>query len=247
MIEEPYRWLEAIAHRREYVRDQIRTATPVLAMSLPEGVLMVAAGTGQSKVFEIFDRHIGGAFGHPADVERLRQAAIDAAHVEGFTRAAEDVTLRRLVGFGLGPLVKSQFEHVYGAPILAEWLFAEAGTSPAEDVLMRLHFHGAFRMCDGGVGVAAPDPDKERLAEQWIREEAPGRRGLEAASRLLLQAWWLLEAGKPLGTGRPDEGAREEGWRQATRDKVLELALLERASTRRSKVRWLTPGEAGLA
>ena len=44
MTEEPYRWLEAVANRREYVRDQLRGGTPVLAASLPDGILLVGAG-----------------------------------------------------------------------------------------------------------------------------------------------------------------------------------------------------------
>ena len=109
MTEEPYRWLEAVANRREYVREQLKSGTPALAASLPDGILLLGVGGGQSKVFELFDRHALAGLGHPADIERIRQAAIDAAHVEAFTRAPEDVSLRRLVGFGLGPQLKTNF------------------------------------------------------------------------------------------------------------------------------------------
>jgi len=100
MTEEPYRWLEAVANRREYVRDQLKGGSPALAASLPDGILLLGVGGGQSKVFELFDRHALAGLGHPADIEKIRQAAIDAAHTEAFTRAPEDVSLRRLVGFG---------------------------------------------------------------------------------------------------------------------------------------------------
>ena len=99
MIEEPYRWLEAVANRREYVREQLKGGSPALAASLPDGILLVSIGSGQSKVFELFDRHALAGLGHPADIEKIRQAAIDAAHVEAFSRAPEDVSLRRLVSF----------------------------------------------------------------------------------------------------------------------------------------------------
>lgn len=243
MTEEPYRWLEAISNRREYVLDQLRGGTPVLALSLPEGVLMAGVGTGQSKVFEIFDRQMGGAFGHPADVERLRQSAIDAAHLEGFTRAPEDVALRRLVGFGLSPWVKGQFEQLFTAPVLVEWLFAELGEEPSSDVLMRLHFHGGYRLCEGRVGVAAPNAEQERAAEKWLGHYSSQGQGLRFQLGGMLQAWWMLSEGKVFGPEMPSEEDRIAGWKAAVRDKVLEIALLDRASGLRSRVRWISPGD----
>ena len=41
MTEEPYRWLEAISNRREYIRDQLKGGTPVFALSRPEGILLL--------------------------------------------------------------------------------------------------------------------------------------------------------------------------------------------------------------
>ena len=134
MTEEPYRWLEAVANRREYVREQLKGGTPVLAASLEEGILLLGVGGGQSKVFELFDRQALGGLGHPADLERIRQAAIDAAHVEAFTRAPEDVSLRRLVSFGLGPQLKTNFEQIFSAPYLAELLLAELGPEPEREL-----------------------------------------------------------------------------------------------------------------
>ena len=101
MTEEPYRWLEAISNRREYIRDQLKTGTPVFALSRPEGILLVGVGQGQSKVFEIYDRHAFAALGHPVDIEKLRQTAIEAAHLEGFNRSTRDVTLLMIFWFYL--------------------------------------------------------------------------------------------------------------------------------------------------
>ncbi|MEY4940669.1 MAG: proteasome, alpha subunit [Verrucomicrobiota bacterium] len=100
--DEPHRWLEAIANRREYIRDQLKGATPVFAFSRPEGILLFGVGSGQSKVFEIYDRHALAVLGHPVDIEKVRQTVIEAAHMEGFTRAPEDVTVRRLVARSVG-------------------------------------------------------------------------------------------------------------------------------------------------
>ena len=40
MTEEPYRWLEAIGNRREYIREQMKGGSPVFALSRPEGILL---------------------------------------------------------------------------------------------------------------------------------------------------------------------------------------------------------------
>src|ERR1700675_2792552 len=146
MTEEPYRWLEAVANRREYVREQMKDGSPAFAASLPEGILLLGVGGGQSKGFELFDRHALAGLGHPADIEKIRQAAIDAAHTEAFTRAPEDVSLRRLVSFGLSPQLKSNFEQIFSAPFLVELLLAELGAEPAQDLLVRLHFDGGFQL-----------------------------------------------------------------------------------------------------
>src|SRR5882672_2650919 len=145
MTEEPYRWLEAIGNRREYVREQLKSGTPVFAAPLPDGVLLLGVGTGHSKVFELFDRQALAGLGHPADIEKIRQAAIDAAHMEAFTRAPEDVTLRRLVGFGLSPQLKTNFEQIFSAPFLIETLLVEVSRESDQDLLMRLHFDGSFQ------------------------------------------------------------------------------------------------------
>src|SRR6266513_2636805 len=91
MIEEPYRWVEAIATRRDYIEMQLATGSPVVARGYDEGILLLTVG--QQKLFEIYDRIALGAIGHPGDIERLRMAAIELASAEGFTRSAADVSL----------------------------------------------------------------------------------------------------------------------------------------------------------
>ena len=153
MNDEPYRWLEAVANRREYIRDQLKGATPVFAFSRPEGILLVGVGTGNSKVFEIYDRLALAALGHPVDIEKIRQTVIEAAHMEGFTRSPEDVTLRRLLNFSLGPALKTSFEQILSAPIIVECVFAELGPAREQDVLARVSFDGTYRFDDKGIVV----------------------------------------------------------------------------------------------
>ena len=175
MTEEPYRWLEAIGNRREYVREQLKGGSPVFAASLPDGVLLLGVGSGQSKVFELFDRHALAGLGHPADLEKIRQAAIDAAHVEAFTRAPEDVSLRRLVSFGISPQLKLNFEQIYSAPFLVELILAEMGATREHDLFFRLHFDGTFQMQQGGVMVAASQPEPESRGAKMADRRAQGQ------------------------------------------------------------------------
>src|SRR5213079_703055 len=153
MIEEPYRWVEAIATRRDYIEMQLATGSPVVALGYSEGILLLTVG--QQKLFEIYDRIALGAIGHPGDIERLRMAAIELASTEGFTRSAADVSLRRLAFYSLSPLLKTAFEQVYGAPYLARMIFAEVGPTPAEDLFLRVEYDGSI-MANGPATDAQP-------------------------------------------------------------------------------------------
>src|SRR3982074_1970199 len=97
MIEEPYRWVEAIANRREYIETQLAAGSPIAAVGYRDGILFLTLGRARQKIFEIYDRIAMGAIGLTGDIELLRLAAIELASPEGFTRSAGDVSLGRLV------------------------------------------------------------------------------------------------------------------------------------------------------
>lgn len=240
MTEEPYRWLEAIGNRREYVREQLKGGSPAFAVKLNDGILTLAVGSGQSKVFELFDRHALAALGHPADIEKIRQAAIDAAHMEAFTRAPEDVSLRRLVSFGLSPQLKTNFEQIFSAPFLVEMLLVELGSAPEADVVVRLHFDGAFQLSTAQVTVAAAEAEREKAAQDWLNETLSGSQDREQIVERLLEAWWRLTENKEFSEEVP------AGWRDALKDKVVEIGWLDRATTRQARFFGLTLAEVGL-
>ena len=75
MIEEPYRWVEAIANRREYIETQLASGSPIAAVGYRDGILFLTLGQARQKIFEIYDRIAMGAIGHPGDIERLRIVA----------------------------------------------------------------------------------------------------------------------------------------------------------------------------
>lgn len=201
MSDEPYRWLEAIANRREYIRDQLKSAAPVFAFSRPEGVLLVGVGAGQSKVFEIYDRQALAALGHPVDIEKIRQSLIESAHMEGFTRAPEDVTVRRMLNFALGPALKGAFEQILSAPIIVEGIFAEVGAEPSADVLARFGFDGAYRLESGGFAVAHPAAEKEAEAAIALKSRVDPTTPLADVIAAALALSPALENGRVVEAG----------------------------------------------
>jgi proteasome alpha subunit len=245
MTEEPYRWLEAVGNRREYVREQLKGGSPVFAASLPDGILLLGVGGGQSKVFELFDRHALAGLGHPADIEKIRQAAIDAAHMEAFTRAPEDVSLRRLVSYGLSPQLKTNFEQIFSAPFLVELLLAEIGSAPEHDLFFRLHFDGSFQTQNGGIAVVASDADAEPAAKKWLDASAKAKKTRSEIADLLLQAWWCLSANKSFESV-PSEDDRRKGWRESVKDKTVEGGWLARKSGRPARYEPLSLAQLNL-
>ena len=246
MTEEPYRWLEAVANRRDYVREQLKGGSPVFAASLPQGILLLGVGSGQSKVFEVFDRLAMAGLGHPADIEKIRQAALDAAHMEAFTRAPEDVSLRRLVSFGLSGQLKTNFEQIFSAPFLIELLLSELGTEPGKDLHFRLHFDGSFQSHFGGITVCASHSENEAAAQKWLTENFKDKMNRTQVAELFLQAWWMLMHGKSFTVGTPNESERQAGWRSDLKDKTIEIGWMERYTSRLVRYEPLTQSQLGL-
>lgn len=198
MTEEPYRWMEAIANRREYIEHQLAGGSPIAALSYRDGVLFFTLGRERQKIFEIYDRIGLGAIGHPGDIERLRMAAIELASTEGFTRSAFDVSLRRLATYSLSPALKAAFEQVYGPPYLARLLFAELSRGEAANTFVRVEFDGAIRT-NGGVfgrafehfGVVAGTDAATKKMEDYLRGRIDPLAPLEQALSTACDAWAL--------------------------------------------------------
>src|SRR6187397_1820589 len=188
MIEEPYRWVEAIANRREYIEHQLATGSPIAALNYRDGILLFTLGRERQKIFEIYDRIAMGGIGHPGDIERLRMAAIEVAGTEGFTRSAHDVSLRRLANYSLSPALKAAFEQVYGAPYLASMLFAELRRGDSPNTFVRLEYDGSIHT-NGGVfgcavvafGVISGTAASTAKMEQFLRTQTLLATTLERA------------------------------------------------------------------
>ena len=237
MIEEPYRWVEAIANRREYIETQLATGSPIAALAYRDGILFLTLGRARQKIFEIYDRVAMGAIGHPGDIERLRMAAIELASTEGFTRSAADVSLRRLAHYSLSPAMKTAFEQVYGAPYLARMLFAEIGTQPSEDLFLRVDYDGAiatngatFADSRQDFAVLSGTRESAELMESFLKTEHAAGAPFETAFKSALDAWSVGHMGlqKDGAKKLPEHDAIDKYRQEQLSTRGIEAAVLER-------------------
>ncbi|MBI5315905.1 MAG: hypothetical protein HZB34_08035 [Nitrospirae bacterium] len=188
MYEEPYRWVEAVGNRRQYLDDQFKQGSPVVALTYEGGILLTTVSKGTPKLYEIYDRLALGGMGHPTDLEKLRFSLLEMAHVEGFNRSPADVTGSRLVKYGIAPVIKQAFEEVYKAPFIVRILVAELGLKPEKDALLTINYDGTFEETTGcAVLAAAPAIQTKMLA--YLKEQQPVTLSLEQALNLALRGW----------------------------------------------------------
>ncbi|MEO5720385.1 MAG: proteasome subunit alpha [Chthoniobacterales bacterium] len=252
MTEEPYRWVEAIANRRDYVETQLATGSPIVALGCREGILFVTLGRSRQKVFEIYDRIAMGAIGHPGDIERLRMTAIELASTEGFTRSAADVSLRRLAYYSLSPVLKAAFEQVFGAPFLARMLFAEIADRPEDDLFLRIEYDGAIALSGGAFGevrehfgVLSGTRASAEVMETFLRERHDSTATLARGLALAVDAWTVghLALGDDAAGEFPAKESLAAERQKQLRERGVEAALLERSGNIAIRYRPLTEAE----
>ena len=260
MHEEPYRWIEAVANRRNYLDDQFVQGNPLIGVSFAQGILLLTFNRGTEKIYEIYDRIALGGMGHPADLEKLRYTLLDMAHVEGFQRSPSDVTASRLMKNGLAPVIKQAFEEIFKAPYITKMLLAEVGSTQDRDHLFSINYDGMFEeQREFGV-MAASSSIRETLLGEWKSQEPP--TSLQGALELSLRLWGissLLQASTPsLETEEeeaaaaasttseskiPDNEAVASRIRETLSKETLECVLLDRESGKMETYRTLTQSE----
>lgn len=255
MYEEPYRWVEAVGNRRQYLDEQFKQGSPVVALTYDGGILLTTVSKGTPKLYEIYDRLALGGMGHPTDLEKLRFSLLEMAHVEGFNRSPSDVTGSRLVKYGIAPVIKQAFEEVYKAPFIVRILVAELGQKPEKDALLTINYDGMFEETTGRAVLAAgPAVQTKMLA--YLKEQQPATLSLQQALDLALRAWAIGslaqqqdEADQPVEASPPASGggasaaaipSRDEliaHVRGLAGDRTIECAVLERQAPGSSKYR----------
>ena len=209
MFEEPFRWMEAISTRHSYVREKLKKARPVLGVPYDEGAVILGFTPQSGKIFEIYDRIALGGLGHPADIERLRMMLLDMAHVEGFSRSAQDVTIARLLQFGIAPALKQNFEEVQRAPYLVQLLLAELDNEGVAG-FYRLSYDGYWETFEKGTVIVGDWKVQEHIQKE-IGETDFASLKLDQALKKGLRLW---EEGCRLGDSdkdkEDDESDKEE-------------------------------------
>lgn len=243
MLEEPYRWVEAIQNRRDYLDHQLQDASPVVGMGYDNGIVLLTTTPGPRKLFEVYDQLAFAAIGHPADIEKLRKAAIDIAHLEAFNFSASDVTLQRLVSFGLGPVIKGAFDEIFRSPYTARILMAELDPPGEQDAFFTIDPDGSFINSSGSAVVSGSQESAAAMRRHLQRYEGE-EPDLEEALRQGLEAWG---AGRLQAAGEEDHQPDGEEIRdflgEALKGQQIEAAVLDRTRSTRTKFRLLQAAE----
>lgn len=256
MYEEPYKWVEAVGNRRQYLDEQFKQGSPVVALTYDSGILLLTVSKGTSKLYEIYDRLALGGMGHPADLEKIRFSLLEMAHVEGFNRSPSDVTGGRMVKYGIAPVIKQAFEEIFKAPFIAKILLAELGQKAGKNSLLVVNYDGTFEEGAHCAVLAASKP-VERDMVAYLQQQAPTPPSLEQACGIALRAWALgnraqrkavetTSAPSQETTQEPaamDTASLDAHLRDSVADKTIECALLDRSQSGSSKYRAVTPDE----
>lgn len=261
MYEEPYRWVEAVGNRRQYLDEQFKQGSPVVALTYDDGMLLLTVSKGTPKLYEIYDRIALAGMGHPADLEKLRFSLLEMAHIEGFNRSPSDVTGTRLVKYGIAPIIKQAFEEVFKAPFIVKILLAELGAKPEKDAFLTINYDGTFEEARRSSVLAAASSVERRMKSYM--EQDGGPRPLKRAVDLALRTWAVgdraqqsekedgereasgdsVSASTPRSPSDLDAGALWAHLRTAVSDKTVECAVLERHRVGTSKYRALPSDE----
>ncbi len=267
MAYSPYDWRQTLQEKADYVEDRLRGGSPVIALSCREGVLLLTLRGTQRKLYELYERLAFGGLGNPSDLETIRQTAIDFCHAEGFQRSPEDVSIQRVVGFALSPVLKRGFADPLRAPLVLRGLFAQVGEQATDDLFYKLNYDGEFSLQSryaGLAGAAAAERQleetlSERLGAAKSLRRAPGwQKALPPALRAWAVARW--QARQEMENSESDENsagdqASAETLRQPSERECerllaaelekgsLEAALLERETARAQRFRLLSEQE----
>ncbi len=224
----PYDWQEGIGNRAQYIEGRLAAGLPVLAVSLPDGILVYTFRRQARKIYEIYDRLVFSGVGQQADVEAMRMAALEFASREGYNRSDEDVTIHRVATAMSAPL-KRAFSDFSASPIVARSLFAEVGPTPAEDLYYTLDYDGDYAQSRHRAAIAGTLEAGAELEKQLtdFKETDP-----EAAMDALRSIW--AKSVDPEGHKSEDEIF--EGLR-------AEAMVVERSNARENRFRLLTVEE----
>ena len=186
----PYRWIEAIQDRRDYIEDQLKPGSPVIGLPYTDGsLLLTVSKKGSQKIFEVHDRIALSAIGHPADIERLRMLVTDTASVQAFQSATEDVNLHRLTHYVLAHTFKQAFESIVGEAYIIKMLLVEIGNADSDTHFTHINYDGTV-IVQHESGVIGGTEEIETAMQKYLTEaKMDTKPDLNAALQLALKTW----------------------------------------------------------
>ncbi|HXN07044.1 MAG TPA: hypothetical protein VN944_08285 [Nitrospiria bacterium] len=247
MFEEPYRWVEAIRHRREYLEDQLSGGSPVVGLSWKNGAVLATAESATQKIYEIYDQIAFGGIGHPSDLEKLRATVLETAHIEGFNRSPGDVNLQRLIKFGIAPVIKQAFEEILHSPFIARLLFVEISIPSRKPYFLRINYDGIFDESSRD-GILAPTSALSEKMSRFIQaQNLLPDLALDEAVQWAMRTWAISKL--PSG---PEENGESPGGETQKLDRLIrenlsswkpEISVLDLELPGTSKYRTLSTQE----
>ncbi|MBX3236652.1 MAG: hypothetical protein KF814_10895 [Nitrospiraceae bacterium] len=259
MYDEPYRWVEAVGNRRQYLDEQFKQGAPVVGVTYDDGLVLVTVSRGTPKLYEIYDRIALGGMGHPADLEKLRFSLLEMAHVEGFNRSPSDVTGTRLMKYGLAPVIKQAFEEIYKAPFIVKILLAELGQKPERDVFLTINYDGTFEETRRWAALGATTAVQRHIGRYLDAQTGSGRGTLAQTVEAALCAWSVgslaqmetadsgaeAPASDATAADLPGRDRLLSHLRRTVAEKSVECVVLERSGRGSSRYRALGADELG--
>ena len=201
---------QVMKDRADYARKGIARGRALVGTTFAGGILICAENSSRSlhKVSEIYDRIAFGGVGKYNEFDQLRVAGIRHADTKGYAYSREDVDARSLANV-YAQFLGQVFTHEM-KPLEVEILVAEVGSTVGADQLFHILYDGTV-VDEERFSVLGGDAEAigVRLAETYqdSSEMGPALAGLVGAL-----------AGPDRELGPAD----------------LEVALLERANSRRS-------------
>ncbi|NAZ86028.1 proteasome subunit alpha [Kineococcus indalonis] len=217
--------------KADFARKGIARGRAVVVVACSDGIVFASENASRAlhKISEIYDRVAFAAVGKYNEFENLRVAGVRYADLRGYSYDRSDVTARGLANAyaqTLGTIFTTESK-----PYEVELVVAEVGATPERDQVYRLTYDGSVADEHGYVAMGgSAEQITAKLAERW----QPGL-DLPAALRLAVEALGSDAAAAAAGSG-PRTIAPDQ----------LEVAVLDRARTRRTFRRLGAPALAGL-
>jgi proteasome alpha subunit len=163
---------------------------------------------------------------------------LDMAHLEGFNRSAQDVTLARLLQFGIAPALKQNFEEIQRAPYIIRLLLVELD-GEGQPNFFRVNYDGHWETFKSGTVVAGNEKVMDEVQKK-IQDTPFATYTLEKALEETCRLW-----GESRKHYEEDDDSIPKTLKEAFDQWYLEAAVLSGEVERRAIYRVLTKEELG--